>query len=365
MSSFALLRRNSSIRIAVEQIDLNIWVLPALFRRQIYLCDVGICCKLSENASGQSIELELRTPFLPDKEVPLDLVPRMRESESLCSLVFGSSNLNLTRNDLGTWINDDNGPLLLTDLPAVKRQNSPGPETRSASWILSTGPVTLTAGTRVYLRLRITTHNPNRIWIWQTGANWNSHAVCDLRFNEFREKGTGDFPVDFSKVINPRRINGFLITPARYKAGRISPAPKYIRILESDSWVKYIGRQLSRNGELFLITYWKDINISSTHPYRAFMEVEKRHPRTANAVAAATCLLMAFFLFIQPVNGLTQSPAGVIVKQIKPLWPIFFGGVSISAAWTVSKFLIKHITNGDFKQLSRVLNHIERWWYRS
>lgn len=116
MSSFALLRSNGSASIDVERVDLNIWVLPSLFRRHVYLCDIGVCCKPTEDVKDRSVKFELRIPFLPDNDKLTDLVPRMRENEALCSLVFGSSDLHMKRNDSGTWVNDDGGSLLLTDI---------------------------------------------------------------------------------------------------------------------------------------------------------------------------------------------------------------------------------------------------------
>lgn len=366
MSSFALLRSNGSAPIVVERVDLNIWVLPSLFRRHVYLCDIGVCCNLTEDVKDRSVKFELRTPFLPDNDKLTDLMPRMRESEALCSLVFGSSDLHMNRDDSGTWVNDDDGPLLLTDIDAneSKYREVGRPETRSRSWTVSTGPMTLEAGTRLYLRVRTTTHDPNRMWTWRTGAHRNSYALCDLRFNEFREKGDDDLPVDFSKVMNPRRVNGFLITSAQYREVRTSPAPEYIRVLEGDSWVKYLERRLSRGRESFLITYWKDVDISPAHPYRAFIEVEKRIPTTTRAVVVATCVLLVAIFLTQPTTTLVQSPAGVALRQLKSLWPIVAGGFSLGIIWTIIRTLTAYITKGNMELAHQLLNDAERRWYR-
>lgn len=56
MSSFALLRSNGSAPIVVERVDLNIWVLPSLFRRHVYLCDIGVCCNLTEDVKDRSVK---------------------------------------------------------------------------------------------------------------------------------------------------------------------------------------------------------------------------------------------------------------------------------------------------------------------
>lgn len=364
MSSFALLSSNGSALIDAERVDLNIWVLPSLFRRQVYLCDIGICCRLVEDVLEQPVEFELRVPFLPDDDKPTDLIPRMRSSETLCSLVFGNSDLHLKRDNDGTWVSDDDGPLLLADLPDIRRQTAPGPETRSTSWMISTGPVTLPAGTRLYLRLRTTTHSPNRMWTWQTGNRWNSYALCDLRFNEFRENGDDNFPAYFSKVINPRRINGFLVVSAQYREVRSSPAPEHIRVLEGDSWTKYIGRRLSRGGEPFLVTYWKYGSVSPAHPYRAFMEMERRRTTIARDIVITTCVLLLVIIFTQPWSSLMQSPMGVMVRRIESYWPVIAGGFSLGAVWAAVKALMACIASGNLRRVRQLLDKIERRWYQ-
>lgn len=364
MSSFALLRSNGSAPIDTERVDLNIWVLPSLFRRHVYLCDIGICCSLEEDVIAQPIEFELRVPFLPDDGNPTDLMPRMRSSEMLCSLVFGNSDLRLKRDDNGTWVSDDDGPLLLTDLPDIRRQTAPGPETRSASWMISTGPMTLPAKTRLYLRLRTTTHSPNRMWTWQTGNRRNSYALCDLRFNEFRENGENNFPAYFSRVINPHKINGFLIISAQYREVRASPAPEYIRVLEGDAWAKYLGRRLSRSGEPFLVTYWKDVSISPAHPYRAFMEVERRRTTIARNIVITTCVLLLVIIFTQPSSSLMQSPAGAMIRQVESCWPVVAGGFSLGAVWATVKVIMACIASGYLRRVRQLLVRIERRWYQ-
>ncbi len=365
MSSFALLRTGGSATVDVERVDLNVWVLPSLFRRQVYYCDIGVCCTVKNEVQAQPVEFELRVPFLPDDDNVTDLVPRMRESEGLCSLVFGNSDLKLTRDVLGTWVSDDAGPLLLTDLPAAQRKNAPLPNTHAASWVVSTGPVTLPAGTRLYVRLRVTTHEPNRLWAWQRGGRWNSHSLCDLRVNEFREKGRSDFPVDFSKVITLPRVNGFLISSARYKAGRVNPIPKYVRVLENDSWVEYLGRRLSRGKELFLITYWKDTDVSPAHPYRAFMEMERRRPTATRSIIAATFLLLLAILAGQPLSSLSQSPLGLLAGQLGALAVLVIGGLSIGVAWAVANFVLSQVSSGNLDKVRQALKRAEQRWYRA
>ena len=64
-------------------------------------------------------------------------------------------------------------------------------------------------------------------------GRWNSHAISDIRVNEFRELRALDNKIDMDKVVNFPRVDGFLIASANYKAGRQSPQPKYVRILEN------------------------------------------------------------------------------------------------------------------------------------
>lgn len=362
MSTFALLRRNGSVKFDVERVDLNIWVLPALFWRHIYMCDIGVCCRLLESPNDQSMNFELRAPFASDNSTPIDLTPMMRDDENLCGLIFGNSDLKRIRDGLGTWINDDYGRLLLTDIQSFERMSRTGTHSHCTSWVVSTEPMSLDAGTRLYLRFRITTRTPKNLWIRQFGAGRNPYAVCDIRVNEFREKKKNDY-IDFSKVIEPHRINGFLILSARYKSGRISPSPKYIRVLEAESWTKYLGRRLTRGSDLFLIIYWKDSRATPSHPYRAFAELEYRRRSGALLINVAIVFLLLGILLIQPLDSISQSSVGILTKHITSYW--FIGASALLAVvFRILKCAANYVNNGNIKKVRNILLRIERRWYR-
>lgn len=361
MSTFAVLTRNGGATWTPEHLDLNVWVLPAFVRRQVYVVDVGICATLTEPAGDKPFECELVLPFTPDESKLTDLVPRMRGDAGTCSLVFGKSDIQLSSVD--STITDDDGILRLTalDLDKCKRLKTEDdrPQTR---WAVSSGSEVLPAATRVYLRLRFVTHDSGRVWAWQKSGRWNSHAISDIRVNEFREQRSLENRVDMGKVVSFPRVNGFLIASANYKAGRLSPQPKYVRILENRVWEPYLGRRLGGKNELFIITYWKDAaGVSAMHPFRAFMEVERRRPTALKSVTIGTAVTVAALVVLQPLNWLSQSIASQAVAWI---WQIVLGSLTIGAVYAAGRVVIGQLSKGNLQRLRSMLRWLEAKWYR-
>jgi len=363
VSTFAVLRRNDGVRWTPEHLDLNVWVLPALVRRQAYFVDVGIGATLTDAAGEKPFEMEIVLPFAPDEAKIFDLVPLMRGDAGTCSLVFGKNDVGHSLNS--SIITDDSGPLLLTSLDPEKcKQVEPGSDRRQSRWAVSTGSEKIESGTRVYLRFRFIAHEPGRVWAWQRSGRWNSHAISDIRVNEFREQRALDNRLDMSKVVTFPRINGFVIASANYKAGRLSPQPKYVRILENRVWEPYLGRRLGGRRELFVITYWKSPDgegASPSHPFRAFMEVERRRPTSLRSVTLGTLVTIFAIVVLQPWNWLKQSIAS---QAISWTWQLLIGSLTLGAVYAVSRVLIAQLSKGNLQRLRLFLRWMEGWWYR-
>ena len=94
-------------------------------------------------------------------------------------------------------------------------------------------------------------------------------------------------------------MNSFVIVPARFKAGRVNPEPKYVRILESHAWQVYLRRSLGLGDEAFVITYWTTEDITNVKPFRAFIEIERRRPTAIRASMIAAVVILSGLLLIQ------------------------------------------------------------------
>lgn len=365
MSTFAVLRRNGCVAWEAEHLDLNVWVLPAFLRRQSYLVDIGLCGSLREAAGDRPFEVEVVLPFVPDEDKVTDLIPLMRADNGICSLVFGRDNIDKAANS--SMLQDDKGWLRLTSLDQTKCSLLEVDRSRGETrWAISTGAEPIDAGTRVYLRFRYVTHEPGRIWAWQRSGRWNSHAIADIRLNEFRERRALENTLDIEKVVTFPRVNGFMIASANYKAGRQSPQPKYVRILENRVWEPYTKRRLGRRNELFVITYWKDVGVnpngvSPSHPFRAFLEVERRRPTALKSVMIGVLLITLATVLLQQPSSLRSSIAAVGFDW---LWQIVIGSVSLTVFYGVTRFLARQLSKGNLDRLRQGLRAIEGFWYR-
>ena len=107
MSFFAIVRTGASAQFIVQKLDLNLWVLPGVFGRQVLLCDVGIRIEVLEDIDpNQVIELDLALPFVADTESLVDLVPIIRDNHELFDLIFGNTGHSPFAHD-GAWYFDD------------------------------------------------------------------------------------------------------------------------------------------------------------------------------------------------------------------------------------------------------------------
>ena len=335
--------------------DLNVWVLPSIVKGELFCVDMGLRLTLEEDAGpGHPILFRVGLPFaVRDKtEKVRDLVPTLVNDRELCALVFGASDISveIKQNQgwkSGTWIQDGEtgdpsgavvqGQMLFVPLEIDKCLELERSAKRDYSiWELSAGERQVEKGAAVYLRFRFLTRRPGKVWDWQRSLS-SRHAISDLRVSEFREKPTLANPPNYSTdVLDAGRVNGFVITSSALKAGRVSPQPKYVRVLENSSWERYLGRRLGRHGERFLITYWSRADVTQGSPFRSFLEVERRRPTAVRAVSLATVVLLAAFALMQPLSSLKDSLAG---ETLGAAWGLLWPALSALGALGVVRFL--------------------------
>lgn len=364
MSCFAVFKCAGAASLELEQLDLNLWVLPALMRQQTFYVDIGIRARLLSEASGSNpLKLEVGIPLVASKGEIFDLIPRMRNNQELCSLVFGASSASLRSDKQGPVFQDGDVEMLLVDLSTSDcHQNRCANDKTFSTWIVSSGGRSLSAGTAVYLRFRFVTQSPGRLWTWQHGIRNRAHAISDIRVNEFRDKPRLDSPPDYNSDLLPiKRVNGFVIAAASYKAGRVNPQPKYVRVLENEAWRPYLSRRLTRRREWFLITYWKQMSVSRDIPFRAFMEAERRRPTAVKAVTLGAVAVVLLMAALQPLAELQASLLGELLGGIYRLLLAAFAGAGFVAAL---RFLISQLSKGRMAWLRRQIDNLGKWWYR-
>jgi len=364
MSFFAIVKTGASAQFLVQKLDINLWVLPGIFGRQVLLCDVGLRLKLLETINPERVaEFDLTLPFAADSRGLVDLVPIIREHEELFDLIFGNTGHKPFASQGAWYFNDGNGDMRFTTTENERcRERMVSRDQDLSIWRITARRQNCEADTSLYLRFRFRVRRAGRAWSWQTTLRHHSHAISDIRVNELRERPdlASDAP-DFRNDAMPiARVNSFVIAPARFKAGRVSPLPEYVRILESHAWQPYLRRSLGLGNEAFLITYWSMADVTAVRPFRAFIEVERRRPTAIRAAMISTIVILVGLLLLQSTASLSRS---FISAAAYWAWAIASGlGIGfIIIAW---RLVVPLFMNGRWKKAARLLRRYENFRYR-
>lgn len=373
MAFFCVLSEPSSlVKVRVLKLDINFWLLPGLGRRRLY-CDVGVKLSVLEAPDGMNakpLEFKLGLPFeLEEKPKFSDLSGLLyNDGGAMASLVFGNSAEPPRHVENSGWQYDDGEHIILLtanhqeSLRIVKASK----DSNSKYSIVSVrSEPNVGAGQVHYMRLRFLVGDSGRVWLWQKVGMRRAYAIGDFRVNEFR-----DLPVfensafNIARALPVDRINLFFVATSKLKAGRVSPAPRYVRVLERDSWEKYLQRKLSRKqGEVFVITYWRNdakpaaesnpptisgsepenmsvgsttANERSRNQFRSFIEVERRRPTAARFAIIAACISIVGFILLSNVHSYRDTVAW---SALTNFWTLLVAAGSIVSAAVIVRML--------------------------
>lgn len=368
MTSFTVLSRADGASFEVERLDINQWVLPGVLGRQVILCDVGLRLKLTAAVTHQQrLKFDLGLPFTArDQQGLHDLVPVMQEKPELCSLIFGDIKAIPAPSASGvSTVDDGAGEMRLERCDSASSR--PDASVKAAGrpfslWTVTAQAVDIPDGASVYVRFRFRLKRAGSTWAWQSGERHRSHAISDMRVNELRDKpqfdGTGP---DFSRALPIGRVNGFVITQARLKAGRVSPEPKYVRILEGGLWDSYVKRRLSGSEEPFVATYWTREQVDRDKPFRAFLEVERRRPTSARWAFVTILVLAVALIVVQPAEDIRQS---IAANALSGLWALGTTVLTAGIVLGILRVAARAASNGKWRYLSTALDKLEAFRYR-
>lgn len=364
MSFFAVVRTGASAQFTVQKLDINLWVLPGVFGRQVLLCDIGLRIKLVENIDPNHVaEFDLAMPFAGDPSSMIDLVPIIRDHEELFNLIFGNTGHRPFIHDGAWFFNDGEGDMRFTAIEAEQcRERMTSSDQDLSIWRITARRQACAAGTSLYIRVRFRVRRSGRAWSWQRSERHHSHAISDIRVNELRERPdlAGDAPDFRNDAMDIARVNSFIIVPARFKAGRVNPLPDYVRILESHAWQVYLRRSLGLGNEAFVITYWSMADVTATKPFRAFMEVERRRPTAIRTAMISTIVILATLLLLQSTASLKAS-----FLSVAAYWALAVAsGLSVGIFVLAWRVLAPLVMNGRWKRGAYLLQRYENFRYR-
>jgi hypothetical protein len=216
-------------------------------------------------------------------------------------------------------------------------------------------------GETLYVRIRFQVRRIGRTWSWQRVGWRRSYVIADLRVNELREKPNVNPAPDFANDSKQlERVNFFLVVSSRLKVGQISPRPKYNRLLEGRLWESYLRRRLGRRKDVFVITLWRDDNVTSEHPFRAFMELERRRPTAGRYTLMMSLLTLLGVLLLTSPGSLQQSiAAGLLGSVIVYILAI---GATLPVLFLIFRMVLPYIPK--LRNVPKWIRSLENWRYR-
>jgi hypothetical protein len=263
MGFFAVLRDGDARPFAVSHLHLNVWALPGLLGRTVFLCDVGLRLR----PSGPLTSLQLGVPVPTAANGLVDLADVMLDPAA-ASLVFDRPvDVHHRRT-----IDYGDGRLRVLRVAAASRLLDT--TTTYSRWriVLQTPAA---AREECYLRLRFRGRRAGRAWRWQWSGLSRTGALVDLRVADFREtRLVPDQERVAASLVSVAVLSAFVIAPDRLHERMIRPPPRYVRLLEGRAWEPYLGRatDLRRAGK-FTVWSWHATHVDADHPFRGFLDL--------------------------------------------------------------------------------------------
>jgi hypothetical protein len=335
--------------LTVKKVDVNIWILPGLFGRQVILCDVGLKVQLTQPAvpdenGNRKLRLRVGVPFRLRDEVR-DLSHLFYDNKRTANLVFGNSS-DEPKRALGSSYyryDDGEGQVNFVEVDTGKSRVDACGVGKDAYTLYSVvSAQSVKPGDAYYLRLRFPVDERfGNTWSWQRIGRRKSFAIADLRVNEFRDHPVLEPKRALQRIALPiERANVFVVVSSRVKEQRKSPEPRYVRPLERFVWEPYLERRLSRKSrESFLIYYWRKGNVNGDSPLRAFLEVEKRRPTATMFALLSGAIAIFGFILVSPELNFEKSLLSNIVRDTAAGAVALFTLLGVSALFGLARLV--------------------------
>lgn len=366
MGFFAVLSNGGDglARPSVEKLDVNFWVLPGLFARTLFLCDIGI---LLRAGTEDLTKFTLAVPFRTEDGDCRDLMPRMVNSPLDFRLIFRTP---LQSSPQGTqFFTDDQTTVRVHSLDGneTKRDTTNSTDNLSIWNVAIEGKVQ--AGDVGYLRLRLEVRGTGRLWTWVSTVKGRARAVIDFRVNDLREAVAAPINITWDQRVLPvKKLNAFVMVPAIWELRRIAPDPEYNRLLEGLVWEHHLDRAINLVRQSKLVVHrWKASDITLSDPFWGLMTL-RRYTRInlPSLLTSVAVSVLTVFLVIGP--SLLQD--GFFLRAVE--WLASYVAEHLPAAGLVASLLfiwqiIKYVRGAipGMQSARRRLRHFERWIYRS
>ena len=283
MAFFAIIRDHDD-SFEVLQCHVNIWCLGGIFGHSNFVWDVGL--RLKGVVDKKVTKLYIAFPFGADGSGVEDLHDRLTDQQT-AELVFGSP----VRID-GDKIDYDEHPVVLGRVDTSRRIDDKCGSDYSF-WEIAIAPP-LTKDQELYVRIRIRIARCGSTWVWKRSLGRKNGALVDLRVSDVREAVAVESWRAFKDRIVPIvKLNLLVIAPDFLQMRAVSPALRYMRLLESRAWEKYLGQSPNpRDRSRLIIYHWRSEKgepVDVKRPFLAFLDLSRDYGfvRPANHVRSA------------------------------------------------------------------------------
>jgi len=330
MGFFAILKDPSDNPFDVIECHLNLWSLGGICGRRIFVFDVGLRLKAGKRNVSK---FQLILPFGTDESGMQDLHDVIL-NQQVAHLIFGRPvEIQQSTLDYGY------GPIAVTFVPAsdahlVKERSSKG----VSFWNLSMNPP-IGKGTESYIRVRFDVRSLGRAWMWKKSGLTKAGVIVDLRIADVRQAVTIPDCRAFENLILPvKRLNVFLIAPAKLQFRAASPVLHYMRLLEGRTWEPYLGR--AAGPEKLVIYEWRNRSmVTTTSPFRAFLDLSGEFGVMSISSLVLTVGLVLLILLI------AKSLGGYVVSIYEWTKDLIFGSVYQLGAFTILSIVMWLLRN--------------------
>ena len=287
MAFFAVVKEHDD-SLDVLQCHINIWCLGGILGHNNFVWDVGL--RLKGMADKKVTKIYLAFPFASEGTRLEDLHNRLIHQHT-AELVFGSP----VKID-GDEITYDERPVVLGRLDTSTRvEDKCG--TDHSFWEIAISPP-LAKDQELYIRGRIQIARCGSTWVWKRSLGRKNGALVDLRVSDVREAVSVDSWGSFKDRIVPiQKLNLLVIAPDYLQMRAVSPPLRYMRLLESRAWEKYLGQSPNFRSRRRLIVYhWRSEKgqpVDVKTPFLAFLDLSRDYGfiRPANHIRAAVLIV--------------------------------------------------------------------------
>jgi hypothetical protein len=291
MAFFAVVKSSGS-DFQVVECHLNVWCLRGLLG-PVFFFDVGLRLRVTV---GRLDDFKLSVPFGTDEIQDLSLLFR---TPDLAAMVFGSP----TQGDYPEIKYTNGSGQHTVRVGSIDAGKCSRDQTHSSSsyscWTITPTPSLQPDPTADhYLRIRFPVRNSGKIWLWKKRWLARYGAIFDFRVSDVRgassEEGWHVFERSIADIAS---ANVLMIAPTDLTFNCTSPPLKYMRLFEGRLWYKYLGRLPGlRGSDRFFVYHWKQSDITSTNPFRVFIDLERHF--TALPIINHLIIIALFILLV-------------------------------------------------------------------